>query len=117
MKPILWFGIIVLYTVLTILAVYLIPVDSIFSWVTYFLGFTFVTIMPGYCLINVLFEEGKLELIESAVLSVALSFSLVGVSGLFLGLSPIGLAVDSIIFTLSVIVLILAVLSFIRKRS
>jgi uncharacterized membrane protein len=96
-------------------AVYLIPSGSVFSWLTYFFGFTFVAVMPGYCLVNVLFKDGKLELIERAVLSVALSFSLVGVSGLFLGLSPIGIATNSITFTLSGIVLILAILAFIRK--
>jgi LPXTG-motif cell wall-anchored protein len=116
LKPNLWLGLIILYTALTLAAVYLIPSDSILSWLTYFLGFTFVAVMPGYCLINVLFKEGKLELIETAVLSVALSFSLVGVLGLFLGLSPIGIATNSITITLSGIVLILAILSFLRKR-
>jgi uncharacterized membrane protein len=115
LKPTLWFELIILYTVLTIAAVYLIPSDSVFSWLTYFLGFAFVAFMPGYCFINVLFRDGKLELIEKAVLSVALSFSLVGVSGLFLGLSPIGITTNSITVALGGIVLILAILAFIRK--
>lgn len=115
LKPTLWLGSIILYTALTMVAVYLIPSGSVFSWLTYFFGFTFVAVMPGYCLVNVLFKDGKLELIERAVLSVALSFSLVGVSGLFLGLSPIGITTNSITFTLSSIVLILAILAFIRK--
>ena len=115
MKPTLWLGTIILYTALTMAAVYLIPSDSMFSWLTYFLGFTFVAFVPGYCLINVLFKEGKLELIENAVLSIALSFSLVGVSGLFLGLSPIGITTNSITVSLSVIVLILAIIAFLKK--
>ena len=115
LKPTLWLGSIILYTALTMAAVYLIPSGSVFSCLTYFFGFTFVAVMPGYCLVNVLFKDGKLELIERAVLSVALSFSLVGVSGLFLGLSPIGITTNSITFTLSSIVLILAILAFIRK--
>ena len=115
MKPTLWLGLIILYTALTMVAVFLIPSDSVFSGLNYFLGFIFVAFMPGYCLINVLFKEGKLELIERLVLSIALSFSLVGVSGLFLGLSPIGIATNSVVVTLSSIVLILAVLAFIKK--
>lgn len=115
MKPTLWFGLIILYLVLTITGVYLIPSNSIFSWVTYFLGFTFVAFMPGYCLINVLFKEGKLDVIERVVLSIALSFSLVGVSGLFLGLSPIGISTNAIIITLSSLVIILAIVALIRK--
>jgi len=115
LKPTLWLGLIILYTTLTIASVYFIPSESIFSWLNYFLGFTFVAFMPGYCLINVLFKDGKLELIERLVLSIALSFSLVGVSGLFLGLSSIGIATNSIVVTLSGVVLILAFLAFIKK--
>ena len=96
-------------------AVYFISSDSVFSWLNYFLGFTFVAFVPGYCLINLLFKDGKLELIERLVLSIALSFSLVGVSGLFLGLSPIGITTNSIVITLSSIVLILAFVAFIKK--
>jgi uncharacterized membrane protein len=79
-------------------------------------GFIFVAVVPGYCLVSVLFQEGKLDLVEKAVLSVALSFSIVGVSGLFLGLSPIGITVPSIIVSLTSIVVILAFLAFLRKR-
>jgi len=114
-KPLTWFGVIVLYTVLTLLCVYLIPSDSLLNGFTIFFGFTFVAVVPGYCLISLLFQEGKLDLAEKAVLSVALSFSIAGISGLFLGLSPIGITVSSITVSLSGIVLILAFLAFLRK--
>jgi uncharacterized membrane protein len=48
---------------------------------------------------------------------VALSFGIVGLMGLFLGLSPVGINFTSITVSLSVIVLVLAVVAFIRKRS
>jgi uncharacterized membrane protein len=115
-KPTSWLGIIVLYTVLTILFVYFIPSDSPFSVFNYIFGFIFVSIVPGYCLASLLFREGKLDLVEKAVLSVALSFSIVGVSGLFLGLSPIGMTTASLTISLSIIVVVLAFLAFIRKR-
>ena len=116
MKHTNWFGIIVLYTALTILFAYFIPSDSPFSVLNYAFGFTFVSIAPGYCLVSLLFREGKLDLVEKAVLSVALSFSIVGVAGLFLGLSPIGITTPSIIISLSSIVVVLAFLAFIKKR-
>ena len=116
MKPIRWFGTIVLFTVLTMLIVYVIPRDSQFSVFSYVFGFTFVSIVPGYCLVSLLFREGKLDLVEKTVLSVALSFSIVGVSGLFLGLSPIKMTTTSLTISLSVIVVVLALLAFIRKR-
>jgi uncharacterized membrane protein len=110
-----WFGIIILYTVLTLLCVYFIPSDSLFSVVRIILGFTFVAVVPGYCLVSFLFQEGKLDLGEKAVLSVALSFSVAGISGLFLGLSPIGINFTSITESLSIIVIVLAILAFLRK--
>lgn len=116
MKPPNWFGTIVLYTVLTILFAYFIPNDSPFSVFSYVFGFIFVSIVPGYCLVSFLFREGKLDLVEKAVLSVALSFSIVGVAGLFLGLSPIGMTTASLTVSLSIIVVVLAFLAFIRKR-
>jgi len=95
---------------------YFIPGDSPFSVFSYVFGFVFVSVVPGYCLVSLLFREGKLDLVEKAVLSVALSFSLVGLAGLFLGLSPIGMTSASIIISLSSIVVVLAFLAFLRKR-
>ena len=116
MKLTSWFGIIILYTVLTISFAFFIPGDSPFSIFNYVFGFIFVSVMPGYCLVSLLFKERKLDLVEKAVLSVALSFSLVGVTGLFLGLSPLGITRASIIVSLSTIVVVFAFLAFIRKR-
>jgi len=118
-KPQYWFGTIVLFTALTVLFSYVIPSDSAFSVFSYVFGFVFVAIVPGYCLVSVLFStrENKLDLVEKAVLSVALSFSIVGLSGLFLGISPIGINFTSIRVSLGVIVLVLASVAFIRKRS
>jgi uncharacterized membrane protein len=112
-----WFGIIVVYTVLTLLCVYLIPSSSILNVITVVLGFTYVAFVPGYCLISFLFYEGKLDLAEKAVLSVALSFSIAGVSGLFLGMSPVGINVASITESLTAIVLVLAFLAVLRKMN
>jgi len=110
-----WFGIIVLYTVVTLLFIYFIPNDSPFSIFTSLFGFIFVTVIPGYCLVNLVFKEGKLDIVEKAVLSVALSFSIAGMSGLFLGLSPIGMTTASLTISLSVIVVVLALLALLRK--
>ena len=116
MKHSTWFIIIALYTVFTLLFVYFIPNYSPFSVLTNIFGFVFVAIVPGYCLGNLLFKDGKLDIIEKAVLSVALSFSIAGMSGLFLGLSPIGMTTASLTISLSVIVIVLAFLALIRKR-
>ena len=116
MKPTRWLEIIVLYTILTLLFVYFIPNDSPFSVLTMVFVFVFITVAPGYCLVSLLFQEGKLDLVEKAVLSVALSFSIAGLSGLFLGLSPIGMTTASLTISLSSIVVVLAFLACLRKR-
>jgi uncharacterized membrane protein len=97
---------------------YVVPGDSPFSILRYVFGFIFVAFLPGYCLVSILFtRENKLDLIEELVLSVALSFGIVGLAGLFLGLSPIGINFTSTTVSLSVIVLVLAVVAFNRNRS
>jgi uncharacterized membrane protein len=80
------------------------------------LGIFFVFLVPGNCLVNILFrKKNKLDLIEEAVLSVALSFGVTGIAGLFLGLSPTGMNFTSITVSLSGITLILAGLAYLLK--
>ncbi len=72
--------------------------------------------MPGYCLVNILFlGKNSIDFVEQLVLSVALSFGLTGLIGLFLGLSPIGINFTSITVSLSLLVLVLAVIALVRK--
>ena len=113
-----WFAIILSLTMLTMLSVYLIPSDSKLLPLNYVLGFVFVAFIPGYCLVNILFatRENKLDRVEEVVLSVALSFGIVGLAGLFLGLSPIGMNFNSIRLSLVGIVLLLASAAYFRKR-
>ena len=117
MKPLLWFGVIILFTVLTMLIVYFVPSDSLFFIVRYVFSFLFIAILPGYCLVTVLFsKKNKLELVEEVVLSVALSFGIAGLVGLILGLSPIGINFNSITISLTVIVSVLSFVAFLMKN-
>ena len=95
---------------------YLVPSDSLLVVLRYVFGFVFVAFLPGYCLVNILFTgRNTVDFVEEIVLSVALSFGLDGLVGLFLGLSPIGINFASITVSLSLIVLFLAVIAYIRK--
>jgi uncharacterized membrane protein len=88
----------------------------LFAVFRYVFGFVFVAFLPGYCLVNLLFmNRNKLDFVEELVLSVALSFGLDGLVGLFLGLSPIGINFTSITISLSAVVLVFAVIVFIRR--
>ena len=74
--------------------------------------------MPGYCLVNILFlGKNRIDFVEQLVLSVALSFGLTGLLGLFLGLSPIKFEFTPITVSLSVLVLVLAVIAYVRKST
>ena len=116
MKPALWLEIIVLYTVLTMVTVYFVSGDSPLFVIRYVLGFVFVAFLPGYCLVNILFiGVNRIDPVENVVLSVASSFGITGLAGLFLGLSPIGINFTSITVSLSAIVLGLAAVAFVRK--
>jgi uncharacterized membrane protein len=85
-------------------------------YIRYVLGFIFIVFFPGYCLVNILFlGKNRLDFVETLVLSIALSFGLTGLIGLFLGLSPIGINFGSITISLGATVLALAVIAFIRK--
>jgi uncharacterized membrane protein len=115
LKPLRWLEIVVTFTVLTLLVSYLVPSDSPIVVLRYVLGFVFIVFLPGYCLINILFlGKNRLDVIEEITLSVALSFGLTGLIGLFLGLSPIGINFVSITVSLGVVVLVLAVVAFVR---
>lgn len=95
---------------------YLVPSNSLLAVFRYVFGFVFVAFLPGYCLVNLLFmNRNKLDFVEKLVLSVALSFGLDGLVGLFLGLSPIGINFSSITISLSAVVLVFAAGVFIRR--
>ncbi len=116
MKPIRWFEIILLITALTMACTYLIPAESIAAPIRYAFGIFFVFLIPGNSLVNILFRKrNKLDIIEEAVLSVALSFGIVGLVGLFLGLSPVGINFTSITVSLGGITIALAVTAYILK--
>jgi len=66
--------------------------------------------------VNALFlGKNKIDFVEQLVLSVALSFGLTGLVGLFLGLTSIGFSFGPITVSLCVLVMVLAVIAFVRK--
>ena len=68
-------------------------------------------------MINILFlGKNRIDFVEQLVLSVALSFGLTGLVGLFLGLSPIRFSLNSITVSLGTLVLVLAVIALVRKN-
>jgi uncharacterized membrane protein len=117
LKPIRWFEIVVSFTVLTLVATYFIASDSYLVGIRYVLGYSFIVFLPGYCLVNILFlGKNRIDFVETLVLSIALSFGLTGIVGLFLGLSPIGITFVPITASLGILVLALAAIAYVRKN-
>jgi uncharacterized membrane protein len=117
LKSLRWLEIVVSFTVITLLSTYLIPADSLLVGIRYVLGFSFIVFLPGYCLVNILFlSKNRIDFVETLVLSIALSFGLTGIVGLFLGLSPIGITFIPITISLGVLVLALAAIAYLRKN-
>ncbi len=115
MKPLRWLEIVFGFSIATLLSTLFIQTAPLI-YIRYVLGFVFIVFLPGYCLVNILFlGKSSVDIIEKFVLSVALSFGLTGLIGLFLGLSPIGINFVSITVSLNVLVLALAVVAYLRK--
>lgn len=109
-----WFLSIITFTAATLIAVYTIPEDAPTSLMIlrFILGFIFLSFIPGHCLFRALFpKESRKNIIEEIVLSVTLSFSITGLICLILGVTNVGLSINSIAISVTVIVLILSSLS------
>ena len=98
--------------------VYTVPAELYpLSFVRYASGFLFVSYIPGYCLLKLLFaKKNELDILEGFVLSISLSFCVVALLGLSLGLTPIGINFGSVTISLGLIVVFLALFALIRER-
>ena len=112
-----WFWATVALAFLTFASVLLIPAGGTpLSYVRYSFGFIFVVFLPGYCLTETLFpKKDSIDIIERITLSVGLSFAVTALVGLFLSFTSIGLTLMTALPTLSLIVIVLALISFMRK--
>jgi hypothetical protein len=80
------------------------------------LGLAGVFLLPGYCLMSVLFPAPPWGRIEKGMLSLGLSFCLVIMLGLLLHSSPWGITSQSWAVSLGVILLLASLTAFSRKE-
>lgn len=115
-KMSLWFYITILLSVVTILAIVLLPETGTVAYIRYFFGFVLVAFLPGYCLTETLFpKQISLDTIERITFSIGLSFAVTALTGLLLSFTPFGLTLSTALSALAAIVLFLAVVALIRK--
>jgi len=87
--------------------------DNVFRII---LGLPFVLLFPGYALISTLFpQKERLGGIERLALSFGLSLALVPITGLILNYT-FGISLNSVLYSLAGIVLVLSIIAIIRQR-
>ncbi len=86
--------------------------------VRWVLGGIFVLFMPGFALVEALFPWHKdLDSIERLALSIGLSLALTPMVGLLLNYSPWGIKLQPIVYSLSLLIVLLAFVAAARRYS
>jgi hypothetical protein len=115
-KSSLWFWLTIALSIVTILAIIILPETGTVAYVSYFFGFVLVAFLPGYCLTETLFpKQTTLDTIERITFSIGLSFAVTALTGLLLSFTPFGLTLSTSLPALAAIVVVLAVVALIRK--
>lgn len=82
------------------------------------LGIPFVLFFPGYSLMGALYPgRSGIGGIERVALSFGLSFAVVALLGLTLNYTPWGIRLDSILYSTAFFILVMSVVSWLRRRS
>jgi uncharacterized membrane protein len=73
--------------------------------------------IPGYCLINAMKLEKKLDIIEQVSLTLGTNIIIVSSTALFLSFTPWRITPISLTLTLFILIIILATVALIRESS
>jgi len=111
-----WFYLVVLATLTTFLAIYILPSTYPLITLRWIVGSIFVLFLPGYVTVQALFPEGQeLDKIERFALTIGLSLAITPLIGLLLNYTPWGIRLDPIVVALSLFTLGLAATGTFRK--
>lgn len=99
---VLWFYVLLLLMVATVALVYLSNIVPLLRVPRYLLGSLYVLFIPGYALLQALYEPGELSPLEELALSIGLSLALVPLIGLILNYTPWGIRLTPVVITLSI---------------
>ena len=112
----LWFWCVMTLVLSTTISVFLIPEQAYpLVYIRYILGSIFVTFLPGYSLIKVLFPTKEMNNIERTTLSIGASITLVPLTGLILNYTPWGIRIIPITLSLLLLTTILAISGLLRE--
>lgn len=100
---ILWFYVLLMLMAITVVLVYLSNIFPLPQAPRYLLGSVYVLFIPGYSLLQALYEPGELNPLEELALSIGLSLALVPLIGLILNYTPWGIRLTPITISLSIV--------------
>ena len=111
-----WFWIIVAFSALTTLSVYAFSETAIpFVYVRNVFGVVYVVLLPGYCLIKVIYPGKEFDNLMRFVLSIGGSLAIVPIIGLILNYTPFGIKLTPLMVSLLLVNGILALLGLQRE--
>ena len=114
----LWFWIIIALTVTTNILVFQVWLaeleQSILLPIRGIIGYAFCFLVPGYCTVKVLFPKKGLDVVETMLISVALSLAIIPLVGLVVNFVIGSIALLPIMISLSLVVVILASIAYLK---
>lgn len=106
---------VVAITALTLVSIYFIPSSAPWSTFRYIMGGTFILIMPGFSILQLLFPTKDLSNFERFALSLGLSLALVPLIGLVFAYTPFGIHLHPLVIFLSLLCNSLSAIGAYRK--
>lgn len=113
-KKVLWLWIVIGLTLVTNISVFMISEQSVLVPVRWVIGYLFCFFIPGFCSVKVLFPNKELDVIETVLLSVGLSLAILPIVGLLVNFVMGSIALPFILFSLSLLVLTLALTAYLK---
>ena len=111
-----WYWIVMILTFATIPATFFIPEKtSPLLYLRHALGSIFILYLPGYCLIEALFPQRKIDLVERIALAIGINLAVVAINGLILNYTPWGITLTSATFSLTMLTITFSTIAVFRK--
>jgi len=112
-----WFRISVLFSVLTLLSVFLIGETNFpYTYIRNLFGSIFVIMLPGYSLVKIFYPLKEISLSIRVILSVGLSITLVSILGLVLNYTPWGISLYPLMISLFLLVIVFSIIGAQREH-
>lgn len=111
-----WYWIVVILTFATISAIFFVSEElTPLLYLRQALGSIFVLYLPGYCLIEALFPERKIDMIERIALAIGINLAVVSINGLILNYTPWGITLTSVTLSLALLTITFSTIAIFRK--